>query len=134
MKKILYQLGFSLIELMIVVTIIGILTAIALPTYQNYIQRARFAEVIAAAEPFKTAISIALQDGKDISAISSGSDDLPPSPHATKNLASLIVENGVITAVGTTAAGNASYILEPNNDGSQWTVDGSCLKAGLCRS
>ena len=55
MKRI--QQGFTLIELMIVVAIIGILAAVALPAYQGYIKRAAYAEVIAQANPIKTAVS-----------------------------------------------------------------------------
>jgi len=126
--------GFSLIELMIVVTIIGILTAIALPSYQNYTQRARFAEVMIAAEPFKIAIALALQRGVTLSDLNTGTNGIPSSPPTTKNLASLSVENGIITAISTDAAGKASYILKPNIEGNTWTIEGSCLTTGLCNS
>lgn len=126
--------GFSLIELMIVVAIIGILTVIAVPSYQNYTQRARFAEVIAAADPYKTAISLALQQGDPLAELNNGAHGIPASPAGTKNLASLKVEKGIITATATTLANNATYILKPNSDGSAWTIDGTCLTTGLCAS
>lgn len=128
------QRGFSLIELMIVVAIIGILSVIAIPSYQNYTQRARFSEVIAATQPFKTAISLAIQEGDAISELTTGAHGIPAPPPSTKNLASLSIDKGVITATATTTASGATYILKPNSDGSVWSVDGSCIASGLCEA
>lgn len=57
------QKGFTLIELMIVVAIIGILAAVALPAYQDYTARAKVSEVVLAASTCRTAISEASQTG-----------------------------------------------------------------------
>jgi type IV pilus assembly protein PilA len=126
--------GFSLIELMIVVAIIGILSTIAIPSYQNYTLRARFAEVVAATEPFKIAVSLALQQGITVDELNNNYHGIPAEPAATKNLASVKVENGIITATATSIINGNTYILKPNSDGSAWTVDGTCVKAGLCES
>lgn len=57
------QKGFTLIELMIVIAIIGILAAIAIPAYQNYIAKAQVAEAFTLADGMKTAIATNLQTG-----------------------------------------------------------------------
>src|SRR4051794_32890177 len=99
------HLGFSLIELMIVITIIGILTVIGLPSYQHYIKRARFLEVIVSVQPFKTAISLALQQGFPVEELVPGTHGIPEEPTPTKHLSNIKILNGVITATATQIAG-----------------------------
>ncbi|AAO54461.1 pilin [Pseudomonas syringae group genomosp. 3] len=58
------QKGFTLIELMIVVAIVGILAAVAIPSYQNYAKKAAYTEVLAAMASVKTAVGVcAAQQG-----------------------------------------------------------------------
>lgn len=124
--------GFSLIELMIVVSIISILAVLAIPSYQTYLQRARFTEIITTTRLFKAAVSLALQQGIPISELSPGKHTIPKEPPRTRNLANLKIENGVITATGTALVANATYIATPNEDGTNWTISGTCLKNGFC--
>jgi prepilin-type N-terminal cleavage/methylation domain-containing protein len=128
------ELGFSLIELMIVVAIIGILAVFAIPSYENYTQRARFAEIITASAPFKTAVALALQEGAPVSELKNGAYGIPAEPTGTTNLASVKVNKGIITAIGTKIVSGATYILKPNNNGSTWSIEGTCIDLGLCNS
>lgn len=92
------QQGFTLIELMIVVAIIGILAAVALPAYQDYTVRAKVSEVILAASSCRTAITEALQTSPSSNAASAISGCAISN---TKNVQSGTSDsNGVIRVIG----------------------------------
>ena len=132
MKRCMRLAGFSLIELMVVITILSILALIGMPSYQQYIKRARFIEVITAVEPYKIAVAIALQSGINIADLQNGTHGIPDALTSTKNIASIVVENGTIIATATALANSATYILKPLAEGSRWQISGTCLKQGLC--
>ena len=99
MQKKTAQQGFTLIELMIVVAIIGILAAIALPAYQNYTKRAQVSEVVLAASSARTCVSEIVQSaGATDGDLASCATDFS----ATDLVASLAIDanSGVITVVG----------------------------------
>ncbi len=133
MKK--QQSGFTLIELMIVIAIIGILAAVALPAYQSYTQKARFAEIPSIASAFMTAVAACLNDLGVVTGCSSGSNGIPAAPGATSNIASMTITNGVITATATAASGGYTYIMTPTlNSGSiTWAQTGTCSTPGYCK-
>ena len=112
------QKGFTLIELMIVVAIIGILAAVALPAYQDYTKRAKLSEVILAASACRTAISEVYQTNSATSLPTAGGWGCESSTATSKYVASVATDaNGgvIITArgIGDTAIDTKTVSLVP---------------------
>ena len=147
MKK--SQNGFTLIELMIVVAIVGILAAVALPAYQNYSKKAKFSEVVAAGTAVKSAVEICYQtNGAGTDANNNNAADLSTCDTAAEIdytladasagqfVSGVTVTSGtaaiVATAVSTDGLAGATVTLTPaiSNGGLTWTT--TCSVSSLC--
>jgi type IV pilus assembly protein PilA len=116
------QKGFTLIELMIVVAIIGILAAIALPAYQDYTIRSKVSELILAASSARTAVTEKYQNDGTTTSIGVG-----VSVSATSKISSSNVTNGgVISIVGTSEVKGASITLTPTVNADSTTLNWGC--------
>ena len=115
------QKGFTLIELMIVVAIIGILAAIAIPAYQDYTIRAKVTEGLALADAAKIAVSQAFQ-ANDITGVASASLEYAANFTPTKYVSNILISatTGAITILygaNTPQISGKTIILTPNAQG-----------------
>lgn len=120
------QKGFTLIELMIVVAIIGILAAVALPAYQDYTVRAKVSEVVLAASAGKTPIAEWFQ----VKGALPTAGSLVITDQTTKYVSSVSQADGVITATaaGDTKITGSTIELTPTDAGNgilNWACSGT---------
>ncbi|WEV49180.1 pilin [Acinetobacter sp. ESL0695] len=127
------QKGFTLIELMIVVAIIGILAAIAIPQYQNYIARSQVSRVVAESGSLKTAIEACLLNGQTTVGDGAGQcslgatgSNLMVSPNRTDGTGIPVVPATLTntTTITATFGNNAATTLTAQNANQvRWTRD-----------
>ena len=117
MKRV--QQGFTLIELMIVVAIIGILAAVALPAYQDYTTRAKVSEVVIMASPAKLAVAESSSSLGGLSLVTASNSGYA-FPGATKyvSLVAITDATGVVTVTSIVPGAGGSITLTPSDVGS----------------
>ena len=125
--------GFTLIELMIVIAVIGILASIGVPHYHQYTKRAKFSEVVVEVGRLKSAVEVCYQTTNDITQCDGGTSYVP-TPITTDIILTASVNGGTISAQSTENLNNATIQLIPTvtSETLSWTTLGTCKTYKYC--
>lgn len=128
------QQGFTLIELMIVIAIIAILSAIGLPAYQGYLQKAALTDMLQTALPYKTAVDLCAIEHGGFGNCSEGSNGIP-NGKGSRYVAAVGINAGVISLTGQESLSDLRVAMRPDWDAAQgqiiWQRSCSSAQASL---
>jgi len=142
-QRLKFQTGFTLLELLISITIVAVLAAVAIPSYLSYLRKSAYSEVVQTADSYKVAIAMCIDSNNGVATnCDGGSGDIPANIASGNGLGvvdSVTVTDGVITIVPRNQSGisaSETYILTPtySTNGVTWAVSGGVCGTGYVTS
>lgn len=131
--------AFSLLELLIAIGIVGIVAAIAIPSYLDYSKRAQWSELVRATAPYKIAIAECLTENQGTAnKCNPGDFGIPKDKTGginNTNIESIKVSNGVVTVTAKTIVGGDTLVMAPSDDSGliTWNKSGSAVTKKLVK-
>lgn len=115
------QAGFTLFELMISISIIAILSALGIPAYQAYLQKAAMTDVLQTSIPYRTAVELCVLEQGNLNPCQSGKQGIPVS-RTSRYVNAVQVNQGIITLTGQQTLQGLNVALQPTLDTSSGVI------------